>query len=391
MARAVSEFQSLLSGLAADLIERAEKLAAAVARLDRAEALAFITEAFPELVTPYLAASADVTATWYDAQDPAAGFIAEPAELAPVDELGASGRIALLEDDPVAAVARSAEKHLFQTSRRTVRKNAKREGVRWARHASANACGFCRILAIRGPAYSSEKAATRGHDNCHCIAVPVRGGAYEPAPYVEQWKRDYKQAIKDGARTPGEIANAMDYMPGGRRYKGDDAVPTPDPAGPKDPNGPGGGSRTGFGDPAEFPPLPDGSRVPFTPADVPALEDGDYAHFAGTDGSGQGGHIAGFGREGKSEFPQWVQSLEDLQRVQDAVLANPARVQRGEFGRYEVRGLVDEGGTQMVVHVVLELDGTPAAIYPINGDFVVSNTRGKPIPQPLDRDALLGW
>lgn len=402
VAQAVAEFQSLLAGLAGELQTKIDRFVPTVVRLGRRELLAFITDAFPELVTPFLVASGDLTATWYEDQLPGSDFRAVPADLAPVNQLAILGRWSMLQPDPAVALGGTGTRALFQASRDTVVLNAGREGVRWARHASANACGFCRVLAIRSAVYRSEDAALKSHDHCHCIAVPVRDGEYEPAPYLEQWTRDYKAAQAGGASTIGEIANAMDKMPGGRRYTGDGSgtvvdldrpadEPAPDPAGPRDPNGPDDGVRTGFGDPNEFPELPDGSRVPFTPADVPPLVDGDYAHFAGTDGSGQGGHIAGLGRDKKTEFPQWVQSLDDLQRVQDAVLANPARVQPGRFGRYEVRGLVEVNGAQMVVQVVLEPDGIPAGIYPVNGDFVVKNVKGRPIPQPLDRDALLGW
>ena len=67
------------------------------------------------------------------------------------------------------------------------------EEVRWMRHASANACGFCRMIVTRhvgeaGTFYGSKEAAegvvgrrgqARGsrsvgdkyHDHCHCTAV----------------------------------------------------------------------------------------------------------------------------------------------------------------------------------------------------------------------------
>lgn len=233
VARAVSEFQSLLAGLAGELEARIRRMVpTAVARLDQRELLAFITDAFPELVTPFLAASGDLTAVWYEDQLPGSDFRAAPADLAPVDQLAISGRWAMLQADPAAALRGTATRSLFNTSRETIAKNAKTEGVRWARHASANACGFCRMLAIRGADYSSEEAALamrhtddEGHDHCHCTAVPDRDGTYEPPAYYAQWKLDYKAALAAGAKTAGEIANAMDYMPGGRRYKGDDAPP----------------------------------------------------------------------------------------------------------------------------------------------------------------------
>lgn len=232
MAQAVSEFQSLLAGLAGELQARIDQLVPVLMeRLDRSELFAFMTDAFPELLEPFLAAAADLTAVWYEDQNPESGFRALPAEWTAREALEVVARWAVSQDDPAAALGGAATKELFDVSRRTVIENAAVEGVRWARHASANACGFCRLLAIKGAVYRTEEAATamkhtdaQGHDHCHCIAVQVYS-KYEPPAYVEQWKRDYEAARAAGAKTPGQIANAMDYLPGGRRYKGDDAPP----------------------------------------------------------------------------------------------------------------------------------------------------------------------
>ncbi|MFV8169837.1 ADP-ribosyltransferase [Mycolicibacterium peregrinum] len=123
----------------------------------------------------------------------------------------------MLQSDPALALKGTATRSVFSGSRDTVITNANREGVRWARHASANACGFCRMLATRGAVYHSQALAKKSHDHCHCLAVPDRDGLYVPAPYVEQWERDYAQARRGGATTPGQIANAMDKVDGGRR------------------------------------------------------------------------------------------------------------------------------------------------------------------------------
>ncbi|MGI9162291.1 MAG: hypothetical protein ACR2JI_05115 [Mycobacterium sp.] len=48
----------------------------------------------------------------------------------------------------------------------------------------------------------------------------MRKGDYVAPDYVQQWKQDYYQAKKLAAnKTTGSIANEMDYLPGGRRYK----------------------------------------------------------------------------------------------------------------------------------------------------------------------------
>ena len=214
MALAVPEFQGALAELARRLGVDVEKLLAAVGRLSPVEQFAFITEAYPELVFPYLSASAELTAQWYDEQPSAtSGFVAEPAEpaeLPPPEQLAANARWALLQDATVALLQGAATRSVFNSSRATVLDNAEREGVRWARHASANACGFCRMLATRGAVYHSAALARKSHGGCHCLAVPDRDGTYQPAPYVAQWERDYAAARRAGHADAASIAKFMD-------------------------------------------------------------------------------------------------------------------------------------------------------------------------------------
>jgi hypothetical protein len=236
VALAVIEFQAFLTGLANELGVRIERLAGQVSnRMTQPELLAFVTDAYPALATPYLSASADATAVWYEEQPApvkAAEFVAQPADLTPVDQLAANARWAMLQRDPVVALQGSSTRAVFDSSRNTVFDNAAREDVRWARHAAPTACGFCRLLATRGAVYRSQSRALRAHDHCHCLAVPDRDGRYEPPDYVQQWEKDYEAALDDGARTPAEIAYAMD--------KGRAAAPAPKTTstGPADPGRP---------------------------------------------------------------------------------------------------------------------------------------------------------
>lgn len=188
-------------------------------------------------------------------------------------------------------------------------------GTLYARYAAPDACGFCRILATKRAVYRSAESATRVagrsvsltkadyraieagettraealarrsvyrsqreaakagkqvgdrivgalrgtrqygqtyHDNCRCVAVAVRPGTdFSPPDYVYQWDEDYKTAWDGGARTIGELSNAMDKLPGGRRHKPDqpdvvnldnlapETVPGTD--GPDPPDPPSGG------------------------------------------------------------------------------------------------------------------------------------------------------
>lgn len=227
-----------------------------------------VIAAYPELVTPYVSAAADLGAVWYDSQ-PSTNprFTATPSELPPVEKLQSSASWALAVgngEQAIALLSGAAERALFDGLRDTVVDNATREpGARWARHASANACGFCRMLATRhvgenATFYSSEAAAgrvvgrgkemsaadrrdraagrtrrsgdgvkgqflaggrrARGnadlgskyHDNCHCVATMIRPGqTYSPPSYVERWNDEYIAASKE-SRDPNVIARLMD-------------------------------------------------------------------------------------------------------------------------------------------------------------------------------------
>ncbi|SIH16363.1 Uncharacterised protein [Mycobacteroides abscessus subsp. abscessus] len=260
MVQAVSEFQGLLAALGAEQAAQLARLLARTDRLDQRELLAFITDAYPEAITPYLAAATVLTAQWYDEQPSTSTYTAHPAELNGAAQLAVSGRWAMLQAAPLDALTGSATRALFNASRDTVLANVLAEpGARWARHASANACSFCRLMATRGAVYTSEASATkvagrganleisdrraiaagqmsrdealqrrsvyrserlaakagktvgdsrlgarRGaralgekyHDSCHCIAVMVRPGAtYQPPAYVDQWEQDYADAV----------------------------------------------------------------------------------------------------------------------------------------------------------------------------------------------------
>ncbi|AXH46846.1 head maturation protease [Mycobacterium phage Aminay] len=218
MTQAVPEFQGVLGRLAIEAGGAASRLVTRMGGLTKAEGLGLITDAYPELVDQFASAAGELTAHWYGENMPRAVrrvkakvFTPEPAALPARQQLAISGRWSMLQRNPATAIRGDVTRRVFDASRRTVDDNARREGVKWTRYASGNACGFCRMLATRsltvgdgGSLYHSKATASRnahrmdirGHDHCKCLAIPVRAG-YEPPAYVNDWLDDYNAVSRD--------------------------------------------------------------------------------------------------------------------------------------------------------------------------------------------------
>jgi hypothetical protein len=133
--------------------------------------------------------------------------------------------------DPNAALSRLSgglQRIVANADRDTIAANAERDpaGARWARHASADACAFCRLLATRDAVYRSQTDALRVtkasnkkrplgekyHDDCRCAAIPEWPDApLERAPYVDDWEAAYTAATSDlgGAHDPKALLAHM--------------------------------------------------------------------------------------------------------------------------------------------------------------------------------------
>lgn len=212
-----------------------------------------------EVTDKYGAAAAALAAEWFEDMRDAAGaagsssaVLAEPPSVERLEVLSRWGVGPMFGASPDAAGALSLlsgglSRQVLDMGRDTVARSvaADTAGPRYARHASANACAFCAMLATRGPVYTStanagtvtgenlggkdyrkmratgmtrdqilagtrEKTIAQGgrkgrdtlqplgekyHDDCHCTAVPVwPGQRYEEAPYVEKWREAYADA-----------------------------------------------------------------------------------------------------------------------------------------------------------------------------------------------------
>ncbi|AKU45092.1 head maturation protease [Mycobacterium phage Quico] len=184
-----------------------------------------VSAALPDVVAPQITAASMVTAQWYTETAPELAYKAAPTvDPIPAERIQRTVSWAFHapgQSSPLDRLAGSTQRMVFDASRETVLENLENEvaatgspfpaGTRWARYASATACPFCRMLATRGAVYWSKESAgasTKYHDHCRCIAVPVRPGqSYEPPSYVEQWEKDYVDAVdaaKKGRKSGGE-------------------------------------------------------------------------------------------------------------------------------------------------------------------------------------------
>jgi hypothetical protein len=200
----VANFQLLIAALSGAAMNQVAGL------LNSSDDAQFLEDAYPEVLDPFIVGAATLSAEWYSGLAPESTFPVEVADGPPASALKSNVRWALSQTDVRAALSGSADRHVFAASRDTVFSNATREKVRFARYASANACPWCRVLATREAAYYTAESAVRGHDGCHCIAVPVRlGDDYTPPDYVSKWTDDYNAARQE---VGGNLNNIVNYL-----------------------------------------------------------------------------------------------------------------------------------------------------------------------------------
>jgi len=200
----VSNFQRIVTNLAAIAVSRVSGL------LGSTQDAAVLQDAYPQTVDPFIAAAGQLSAEWYQSLDTESEYVVETGPQLPISVLEKNVRWAVTQADVFGALTGSAERQVFTATRNTVLYNAERERVRFARYASANACPWCRVLATREAVYYTQESAVAGHDNCHCIAVPVRGSdIYTPPEYVQQWLKDYQDARDEVGGNLNDIVNKL--------------------------------------------------------------------------------------------------------------------------------------------------------------------------------------
>ena len=194
-----------------------------------------LIQLLPEIVSPYITASGDLAATWYeDLRASAVGgsYYATSSgavNQARIDSLVGYGVKPLFGQSSstvLTLIGGGVQRMIAGAGRDTISANITKDKVRvgYSRIPRAGCCSFCGMLASRGATYRTEAAAggvvgrgvdasttagkvggqgrgtkARGsrsigsndyHDNCHCVATPVfRGGDND---YIKSTEAHYK-------------------------------------------------------------------------------------------------------------------------------------------------------------------------------------------------------
>lgn len=240
MPAALLEANEILSALTTQATNDVISLMSVVSQYDRADALATLTVAYPDLMQPYLVSADLVGQEFYTRQPGGVPEFAPVAASAPPDKaLGANARWMYLNPDPVNAsgvitkavfgmfresqVVNTAIEHGYDDPDAMVNRGYE---TTWARRTQGGACGFCQVLQTRDMAYTSAKSAlgvvgarnsrdsVRGrqpygakyHDHCRCVVIPVRPGAtYEPQHQTADWTARYEDAIRASQKRYGRF------------------------------------------------------------------------------------------------------------------------------------------------------------------------------------------
>lgn len=223
----VADFQQSLGDLAtvalADFVFSWESLDLA----DPAKATGAARDGFAATVEKFWPMSAELGALWFeqlrtaaDPPRPHETLLVPFAGIEAVQDTLSWSAAPLFADTPAPDQALSRfgmtlQREVLMPARDTVQQNVATDQAhpRWARHASANACAFCAMLATRGATYRTEESAGlagKYHPHCHCVPVAVWPGQdYQPAPYVAGWEAAYKQATRSGAADTSTVLSHM--------------------------------------------------------------------------------------------------------------------------------------------------------------------------------------
>lgn len=123
-------------------------------------------------------------------------------------------------------MAMCAKDQVARCANQTMKENAKRDKIRYARvPMGGETCKFCIMLASRGFVYTSSKTAGEGnhyHSNCRCKVVPAFKGitiqGYDTDKLYKQWQ-EYERIDKLSISTFDKKALKNAYYLGEERYQ----------------------------------------------------------------------------------------------------------------------------------------------------------------------------
>ena len=168
-----------------------------------------------KVIGRYGSASAELTASMYEAIAKAEEVFIQPAEYADIASYGDTAKAvqgSLLQSPSGQLVKQAVSRQIKLASTDTLAKNALRDGAEWAWIPSGDTCPFCLMLASQGWVRASKKALKNGHckhihANCDCTYAVRFDSSTTVAGYdPERYLADYEGA--DGTK-PREKLNAM--------------------------------------------------------------------------------------------------------------------------------------------------------------------------------------
>lgn len=200
----IDEYKELIGGLSTVFYAQLIELVDALPKDSKAELRNALIEAYPAAINPFLGASANVGASFYEASrassvggsftavstrpELSAGLVDGLSRFA-VSPLGQEFGTSLI----VSTLAGASQRHIADAARDSIRANVASDELAYgyARKPSPGACEFCAMLSTR--VYSStqnalrvtggpnkrirgkQSAGDKYHDHCNCATVPVYG------------------------------------------------------------------------------------------------------------------------------------------------------------------------------------------------------------------------
>ena len=121
-----------------------------------------------------------------------------------------SGAAEMAFNATMSALASRSQREVMKSGREKVQQSA----PLWRRVTDGQPCGFCAMVASRGPVYGSAQAAGDGnqyHDHCGCTVEPFHGDPreWEPTPDEQRFIDAYHQSYESGMDT-GELSDAIE-------------------------------------------------------------------------------------------------------------------------------------------------------------------------------------